>query len=459
MSFVYNQKMWKRRFGACLISIGVTFLFAVALVFLDPGSCLQAASSVDDTVEPEHRGFLERLREGEKGYFGTHYYWYNGLQIVSPEKNVRLRVRAQLMYDVGYIFAKDDLENDVSNTDEFQSDFRRFEVWGWGTFYDSIEFKIAFDIANVRELRDNWIRFRKIKHLRQCRIGHVREPFSLENSTSLNLSTFMEKALPTEALSPGRNLGILYHIPSLDERRTFALGFFYNTQTLSDVESPKDSISNANGYDITTRVTWLSRYEDFGERLLHLGLSVSYGSRDDDMRLSSRPESYLVDKSLVDTGEFSLEKFYNINSEVASVSGPFSFQGEYFHAFTDSEAEGDPDFWGYYLYVSYFLTGEYREYDTSRGVFTGVRPKSYFRFREKGWGAWEVALRHSYIDLNDKNISGGKEKNFTLGLNWYFTSKTRVMFNYVHARIDHRDPNPLESGYLNILMTRFRILF
>ena len=111
------------------------------------------------------------------------------------------------------------------------------------------------------------------------------------------------------------------------------------------------------------------------------------------------------------------------------------------------------------MYVSYFLTGENREYDTSRGIFTGARPKKYFRFREEGWGALEIALRHSYLDLNDKNITGGKERNVTLGLNWYFTSKTRIMFNYVHARIDHRDSAPLESGYLNIFMTRFRILF
>jgi phosphate-selective porin OprO/OprP len=166
-----------------------------------------------------------------------------------------------------------------------------------------------------------------------------------------------------------------------------------------------------------------------------------------------------VDKRLLDTEEFSLERFYHINTEVAAVSDSFSFQGEFFQIFTDSDVEGDPDFWGYYFYASLFLTGEHREYDTSRGIFTGTRPKSYFRFKKEGWGAWEVALRHSYIDLNDKDVSGGEERNFSLGLNWYFTSKTRIMFNYVHARIDHRRSSPLESGYLNILMARFRILF
>ena len=123
--------------------LGMMFLLVVAFVCLDTCSCLLAASSADGTGEPRRREFLERMREGEKGYFGNHYYWYNGLHIVSAEKNVRLRVRAQMMYDVGYIFAKEDLENHVSNTDEFQSDVRRLEVWGWGTLYDAIEFKIS----------------------------------------------------------------------------------------------------------------------------------------------------------------------------------------------------------------------------------------------------------------------------------------------------------------------------
>jgi len=444
-------------YASATILFALVFLFPVLLGHARDESSL--FGDVFDTVQPRREGLFEKLKQGRRGPWGTHYYWLDGLNILSQENKVRLRVRGQIMYDAGYIFANDSLQRRVSNTDDFQMDMRRLEVWAWGTIYDALEFKIGFDLANVRELRDNWFRFMKIKHLQRCLIGHVREQFSLENTTSTNFTTFMEKALPANALGPGRNLGIQYSIPSLDERRTFSLGFFYNTMTLRNLENPSDSISNANGYDIAARITGLPRYEDFGRRLTHLGLSYNYGSRDDDIRLSTRPESYVVDKPLVDTGEFSLDGFHNVNAEVATVSGPLSFQGEYFHAFADSKTERDPDFWGYYMYASYFLTGEYREYDTARGIFTRVSPKSYFRFREKGWGAWEIGLRHSFVDLNDRNVKGGEERNFTLGLNWYFTSKTRIMFNYVHARVDHSDGAPLEDGYLNIFMSRFRVLF
>jgi len=363
------------------------------------------------------------------------------------------------MYDVGYADLSDDLQRAYSDRDGFDTDIRQLRIWGWGTVYDNLVFKIDFDFANVREVKDIWFYFKNVKYLRRFKFGHIEEPFSLERLTSASNTTFMERSLPTNALGLGRNFGILYSIPSLDERKTLALGFFYNTGTLSDIGSSQDSISNANGYNVTGRVTSLLRYEDFGESLLHFGLCYSYGKRDDDVQLGTRPESYFVDKRFVETSEFSAEKQHRFVTELASVSGPLSFQGEYFHGFTDSDTEGDLDFWGYYMFVSYIITGEHREYITSRGVFSRVTPKNYFDLRNKKWGAWEVALRHSYVDLNDRNISGGEERNFTLGLNWYTTSKTRVMFNYVHARIDQRSSSLLEDGYLNILQTRFQILF
>lgn len=82
------------------------------------------------------------------------------------------------------------------------------------------------------------------------------------------------------------------------------------------------------------------------------------------------------------------------------------------------------------------MTGEHRRYSRSSGTFSFVRPQNNFGIGS-GWGAWEVAARYSRLDLDDRNIKGGKLDNITVGLNWHLNPNTRVMWNYVNADRDN----------------------
>ena len=46
-------------------------------------------------------------------------------------------------------------------------------------------------------------------------------------------------------------------------------------------------------------------------------------------------------------------------------------------------------------------------------------------------GAWELAVRFSNLDLNDKDIQGGEEDNLSLAVNWYSSDHWRVMGNLI----------------------------
>jgi phosphate-selective porin OprO/OprP len=72
--------------------------------------------------------------------------------------------------------------------------------------------------------------------------------------------------------------------------------------------------------------------------------------------------------------------------------------------------------------------------------------------KNSGAGAWEVAFRYSYANLISNNIIGGKQSDFTAGLNWYLNPVTRVMLNHVLASIK-------DKGNASVFQVRFQVEF
>jgi phosphate-selective porin OprO/OprP len=89
----------------------------------------------------------------------------------------------------------------------------------------------------------------------------------------------------------------------------------------------------------------------------------------------------------------------------------------------------DVHFFGAYAFASWFLTGESRNYDSASGRFLGVTPKQFVE--RGGWGAWELAVRASTVNLNDEDIVGGRQRDVSLGLNWYVDDQFRLQANLV----------------------------
>jgi len=396
--------------------------------------------------------------EGVTGPLGARSYWEDGIRFDSPKSRFRLRFNGRAYFDWGSTFADRELEEAFPGLEGRHGDFRTLEgsIYGW--FGELLEFKISIDFANVKQVKDNWARFPNIPVLRQFRIGNIKEPFSLEEQTSSIFLTFMEVAMPTYAFTPGRDIGLRTDQLAMGGRLTWAAGVFLNTGSLSTVGDTKDEISGATGWNLTGRVAGVLWYEEMGRRLAHIGASYSRQFRNKDQGTAKAyPETRLTDDKLVDSGDFSTDGNDLLGIEGAIVYGPFSLQGEIIAKAVNSS--GTSLMWGGYGFLSWILTGEHRRYDRPSAVFKGVRPKSPPPWK-KGYGAWELALRLSYIDLNDGDIGGGKERNVTAGLNWYLSRQYRLMFNYINARVtDRSTPPAVDDGSEQTYAARFAFWF
>lgn len=98
------------------------------------------------------------------------------------------------------------------------------------------------------------------------------------------------------------------------------------------------------------------------------------------------------------------------------------------------------------------ITGQRRRYNDGNYAFDGPKIEGSFNPAEGNWGAWELALRYSDMDLNYLQgvagtplpvggIRGGELKIITAGVNWYLNSIARVMLDYQHVTIDRLSPN------------------
>ena len=149
-----------------------------------------------------------------------------------------------------------------------------------------------------------------------------------------------------------------------------------------------------------------------------------------------------------------------VTAELALVKGPWSFQTQGYATAVNADETDNPHFWGYYALLSHFLTGQSRRYNQALGIFTGVAPQPVFKPLRGHWGAWELALRHAYVDLNSGNVQGGRESNITAGLNWIHNRNSRLMINYINARVKDRDTAPsIDDETAHIIQMRFEFIW
>ena len=306
--------------------------------------------------------------------------------------------------------------------------FREARLVFYRGFGDEWSGKVTlnYDNAGKFEIGDSFLVYTGWKSVKAT-FGFFRPAYSLESTSKRTALTFMERALPVAALSERRSGGL-----SLTKRTPNSIldaGLF--------LYSPDDEGQQEKGQAIVLHYVHapLDPNRQFRMRAgrdIWAGFSLSYRTNAEgpNTQFRSLPEVSVGDDYFVDTGTIDgASRILRMGLEANDVSGPFSWQAELLATKVMRSGAEDVLFTGGYVFASWFLTGESRNYNSATGTFVNISPNR--PLLHGGWGAWELGLRASLVDLNDKDVVGGRQRDITLGLNWYLNDRFRVQANVI----------------------------
>lgn len=387
--------------------------------------------------------------------------------------------RGRLHYDTGYIDTPGAYANNRNLG--FNSRVRRVRLGAEGTMPGGFGYKIEGDFANASVgFGDVLVSWQPKSKDMIVRVGNFETLDGLDQISSSNYITFLERAQMNDAFINTRRLGAAVAALGKDESYRLEAGLF----AAHGIDTSVDN----DGWIGAARAVYAPR---LGNGRLHLALnyqhrdfqsnnagaasaSVNAPSVNQLARYRARPFLQTTDVRFVDTGSFAAKGDDIIGLELAAIYPKIYVAGEAqwnrvrtyrpgdiatgLDAFANASQVApstNPSFFGGYAEIGYFLTGETRGYkDNIWGRTKVLNPLS-----KGGSGAWQIAARFDYLDLNSDALQNARVNNFStgvaatapdaarlarggtqtgiiLGLNWYPMDYARIMLNYIHINVD-----------------------
>ena len=376
------------------------------------------------------------------------------LQISSQDGNYKWRLGGRLQADTTFGLGDTNFGSEGGNP---VTEFRRARMYLSGEMYKVWKFKFQYDFAgqgssttvnafgttvsdtpNTAGIRDAYIAYKGFKPV-TITLGHHKMPLSMEELTSSKYITFIERSQLVNGIVADTGGGRQYGISAkghFNNMFTAAAGVYAGTAN----EDTSDTQAGFVG-----RVTFSPIHEK--TKMVHLGLGFEH-SRDQGggFNIDGEPEVH-PGRDILENEDGSHRESNTWVAEAAGIYGPMAIQAEYAsNELSDSNVVGrsdiDADAW--YIYGSYHLTGESRNYKWKKGSYSQTKVKN--PLGKGGYGAWEVALRYTSGDFeNDIASTASSDADIiTAGLNWYPINNVRFSANYVNVL----DSNTLADGEL-----------
>ena len=364
--------------------------------------------------------------------------------------------------------------------------FRRARIGVDGKAFGDWQYRILFDfggsgVENTGQLYEGWLQYDGLKpgHIK---IGAFSPSLGLDDQASTNSMPFLERAAISDLARglAGGDTRIATQVFGYGDHWLAAAAITGRTiGTLSTNTAAAVPQTYGDQIGFTGRLA-ATPYHDNGF-LVHVGVNGSYVQQPANtagpgtngivplsarsVSFSNTPEIRVDSIKLINTGSIPTDHASTVGAEFAVQHSNLLLQAEYQRlGVSRSDGLSDPHFNGYYVSGSWFITGETRAYNTQSAAFDGPAIANPFDWGKGNWGAWELAARYSDADLNyhagsagtlqtGDAVRGGQEKNVTVGVNWYWNTFARLMFDYQHVKIDRLSPATSASAASTIWFT------
>ena len=356
---------------------------------------------------------------------------------------------------------------------------RRFGVQGSVTKY--VEYEATYGWEPDGLWRDLYVNVRPFAYA-QVLGGKFKIPFGYERLTGPRNLDFVYRSRVSDALTPGRSVGVMAHGRAFKRVIRYAVGIFED-----DGDQPPDLEPLAPIADDQAAVeegrTWAARGTVSPLRLgsmpgkynnLEVGAAYTHA-------VVPEGRNHLQGDTVFG-GEFFDRQYYTkgartrLGLEVSWAIGPAFVAAEYIVSREAREGQGvgnetqiDPDLpeiegRGWYVAGTWVITGENRD--------GGVNPKR--PLLQGGFGAVEVAARYEKLSFASAgspaeppsrspraaNIAGNADSAWTIGVNWYVNRWAKLRFNFINETLDDPALGPApDASSLRTIVTMFQIGF
>jgi phosphate-selective porin OprO/OprP len=344
------------------------------------------------------------------------------LSVNASEDSNNYKFGGRIDLDYGYV--------DEGKESYSDGEVRRVRLFLKGKFLDDFKYEVEYDTVSKNGFKDLYIGYKILPNL-SIKAGQIKEPFGLENLTSSKYESFMEGSL-ISTFAHKRRVGVALENSYKLDSSTITTGVGYFRRSINDmIDHNEDSVTYSG------RATYA--YTPYKDRVYHIGFSASQSEFDErKLKYKTDLNSHIYRGTALKSKIKGVDKTTRYQSELAMIFGSLSFEGEY--AMLGASSIKDYDFDGWYAQFGYFLTGEHKNYKRKSASFKQVKINNPFKYGEGGYGAVELALRVSGIDLTRDNLDKKREEiDTTLGLNWYLTKDMRIITNFTTAQIEGKD--------------------